>query len=250
MLWLVLFAWVFGLGSLGCFGVFLWTGSFGLLDMGLEAAPGVAFDAALCFLFFCQHSILIRRPVRDALKRYFPEYCLGAIYTVTSSVALLMLVLLWQRSPVEFYHLHGWGHWLTRFVLILAFLGFFWGIRTLEKFDAFGTDAVLAHIRSQPIAQPRLTIKGPYRLVRHPFYSCAIIALWATPVLSLDRLLFNVLFTTWIVVGATLEERDLLAQFGEEYEAYRRAVPMFVPRVGRLHMQRKDEAKAAGQGTK
>ena len=67
-------------------------------------------------------------------------------------------------------------------------------------------------------------------MVRHPFYFLGIVALWASPTLSLDRLLLNVLFTAWIVFGATLEERDLLAQFGEDYKLYQRAVPMFVPR--------------------
>ncbi len=56
-------------------------------------------------------------------------------------------------------------------------------------------------------------------------------ALWATPALPVDRLLLNVLFTGWILLGAGLEERDLLADFGEDYAHYRESVPMFVPRL-------------------
>jgi len=42
-------------------------------------------------------------------------------------------------------------------------------------------------------------------------------------------LLFSVLFTAWIIVGTVLEERDLVADYGEVYQYYQRAVPMLVP---------------------
>ena len=65
--------------------------------------------------------------------------------------------------------------------------------------------------------------------VRHPFYACILVFLWSCPDLTADRLVFNVLWTAWIVVGTLLEERDLLAEFGDAYAAYRRQVPMLVP---------------------
>ncbi|MCK7479628.1 MAG: hypothetical protein M0C28_21625 [Candidatus Moduliflexus flocculans] len=56
-----------------------------------------------------------------------------------------------------------------------------------------------------------MTITGPYRLVRHPLYLLSIVMIWSCPDLTTDRLLFNLLWTGWIVVGAYLEERDLVA---------------------------------------
>jgi len=53
------------------------------------------------------------------------------------------------------------------------------------------------------------------------------------PDLSLDRLLFNVLWSVWIVLGAYFEERDLVADFGEEYRQYQKSVPMLMPWKGR-----------------
>jgi protein-S-isoprenylcysteine O-methyltransferase Ste14 len=45
----------------------------------------------------------------------------------------------------------------------------------------------------------------------------------------LDRLLFNVLWTLWVVLGTYLEEKDLVAEFGEKYRHYQKTVPMLFP---------------------
>ncbi len=238
-------AWILGAGSLALFGAFLWNGSLGGIDLRLPNRSLLAWDAFLCLLFFAQHSILIRRSVRNALKKRIPEYGYGVAYTFASAVALLALVLLWQQSAVNMYALEGPGRWALRIALLLAFVGVLWGIQSLARFDAFGIDTYLANIRKRQTPPPPLTVKGPYGLVRHPFYAFAIVALWATPVLSTDRLLLNVLFTGWIVVGASLEERDLLAEFGDDYASYRKAVPMFLPR---RRPRREKAEKARGMG--
>lgn len=214
---------ILGAGSLALFGLFLWTGAFGVIDLPMA----LAWDAALCLLFFLQHSGMVRRSFRARLNRFLPEYSHGAVYAVASGAALLLLVGLWQPSPVTLYTVQGAGRWLLGAVLLLSLAGVLWGIASLREFDAFGIQALL----SRQLRPSKLTIKGPYRLVRHPFYCCAIVALWAAPVLSLDRLLLNILFTAWIVFGATLEERDLRRAFGEDYQAYQRAVPMLFPRI-------------------
>ena len=216
-----------GAGSLSLFGLFLWTGAFGLVDMRLPAHRILIWDAALCFLFFLQHSGMVRKSFRARLERVVPANCHGVVYTMASVIALLLLVAYWQPSRANVYALEGAGRWLLRGILLLSLAGIVWGIRSLGNFDAFGIQAFLARRRTPHPAT--LTIEGPYRFVRHPFYCFGIVALWAAPVLSLDRLLLNGLFTAWIVFGAILEERDLLAEFGEDYKRYQRAVPMFVP---------------------
>ncbi len=228
---MVVLAWILGAGSLALFVAFLWAGSLEVIDLRLTSRSLLLWNASLCLLFFAQHSILIRRSVRGAIRKVIPEYCQGVAYTFTSAVALLTLILLWQHSPMNLYALHGMGRWLLRLVLLLAFVGFLSGIRSLERFDAFGIDAYLAHIRGTQLLPARLTIKGAYGVMRHPFYAFAIVVLWTTPLLSVDRLLLNVLFTGWILLGASLEERDLLAEFCEDYDAYRKTIPMFVPRL-------------------
>ncbi len=42
-------------------------------------------------------------------------------------------------------------------------------------------------------------------------------------------MLFNILWTAYIIVGTLLEERDLGAVLGDEYRDYQRNVPMLIP---------------------
>ncbi len=223
-------AWILGTGSLLAFGAFLWADQLAGFDLGLAAVGTLFWDSLLCLLFFAQHSILIRRQVRALLRKAIPDHFYYLFYTYTSALALLALVLLWQHTPGNLYNVQGFARWTLRIPLVLAFVGVLWGIGSLEKFDAFGIDAYLNHVRQRQRPSEHLTVQGPYRIVRHPFYAAGIVALWATPSLSVDRLLLNILFTGWILLGAILEERDLLAHFGEDYIRYRRSTPMFVPR--------------------
>lgn len=215
-----------GIAALLMFAVFLWTGSFGLVHLQLGERDLLLWDAGLCLLFFVQHSGMVRKSFRARLKKVLPEYTHGVVYTIASALALFLLVGGWQRSATNLYLAGGAGRWLIAAVLLLALAGIAWGARSLEEFDLFGTRAFLR--RGEP-AVTKLAIAGPYRWVRHPFYAFGIVALWAAPVLSLDRLLLNSLFTAWIFLGANLEERDLVTAFGEDYRLYQRAVPMFLP---------------------
>jgi protein-S-isoprenylcysteine O-methyltransferase Ste14 len=56
-----------------------------------------------------------------------------------------------------------------------------------------------------------------------------LVLIWSVPAISLDRLVFNVLWTAWIVIGTTFEERDLVTEFGDRYCHYQQTVPMLLP---------------------
>ncbi len=71
--------------------------------------------------------------------------------------------------------------------------------------------------------------RGPYCYVRHPLYLFSILPIWSAPRFSTDQLLFNVLWTIWIIVGTRLEERDLLRDFGQTYRECQLSVPMLLP---------------------
>ena len=84
-------------------------------------------------------------------------------------------------------------------------------------------------LRSNQTLPVLITDRGPYRWVRHPLYLSSLLMIWSYPDLTLDRLLFNLMFTVWVIVAIILEERGLVETFGETYRSYQRKVPMLIP---------------------
>ncbi len=218
-----------GIVSLIIFVQFLSATKLGMFEFGMSPVEALAWDTLLCLMFFVQHSGMVRRSFRRWSEKWMPGYLHGAVYTFASAVALVLLCALWQPVEPTPLILGTPVQVALRGLSLLAILAFLWAIASLGGFDAFGAGAFLARFRRREPPQPRLTVRGPYRWVRHPFYSAAIILLWASPVVSTDRLLLNALFTVWIILGARWEERDLVAVYGDAYRLHQRKVPMLFP---------------------
>lgn len=101
--------------------------------------------------------------------------------------------------------------------------------------QAFVRFVVEGHGTPAPIAAPsRLVVGGAYRYVRNPMY-VAILAIIVGQALLLGQLgllLYAAAF--WLIAAAFVrwyEEPTLAGRFGKDYEAYRRAVPAWLPRL-------------------
>jgi protein-S-isoprenylcysteine O-methyltransferase Ste14 len=224
-------AWSIGSVSLvAFFGLFVFLGSLNLVDLALGETTKLAWDALLCVGFFVQHSGMVRRSYRQWSGKLLPSHYDGAAYTIASGVALLMLVVFWQESAHTLASPEGVLRWLLRAIYFLSITGFAWGIMALGSFDTFGLRPILDRLRGTDSPPLPFTVRGPYRWVRHPLYSFSLLMFWSCPELTVDRLLFNVLWTAWIIAGTVLEERDLVAVFGEAYRDYQGKVAMLIPR--------------------
>jgi protein-S-isoprenylcysteine O-methyltransferase Ste14 len=76
-----------------------------------------------------------------------------------------------------------------------------------------------------------LVRSGPYALVRHPIYTGVLLALIGTA-LSVGKwraLIGLVLVAAAFLRKIVVEERFMLAEFGEAYEHYRARVPALIP---------------------
>ena len=215
--------------SLLVFMIFLFVGSLNLLDMHLGEGGLLLFDAGLSLLFFIQHSGMIRKPFQRWLARFIPEEYAGATYAIASGIVLLLVILLWQKSPQTVITPSGLVRWSLRAVSFLSLLGFYWGVKALRFFDPLGLRPIINRLRGRNPRPMPITVAGPYHLVRHPLYLFMILMIWSCPDLTSDRLLFNLLWTVWSVVGSYFEEIDLIAEFGGAYREYQKGVPMLVP---------------------
>lgn len=231
----LIFVYLLGSASLFLLLVFLYLGSFHFFRFNLGATVALVWNALLCLAFFLQHSGMVRRSFRHRFERIVPEAFYGLVYTVASGFVLVLCLVLWQRTSVTVVRLEGAFVWFCRALFILSIVGFAWGARIFGSFDAFGVRAAIAHMRGTRSRQHSFVMKGPYRWVRHPFYFFALVLIWSCPVITSDRLLFNILWTIWIVVGTILEERDLISHFGDVYVRYQQQVPMIIPWRGPAH---------------
>ena len=226
---LLVLAGVIGGGGLLAFMLFLFAGSFNLVDLRLGEFPALLLNALLCLAFFIQHSSMARQSFYQRSERFLPAHFGGAVYAVASGVVVLALVVFWQESAYRLLAPQGFVRWIFRAILVLAFAGVAWTIWTLGLFTNFRLRSTVAELRSTEPQAASLITYGPYRWVRHPLYLSALLMIWSYPDLTLDRLLLNVSFTVWVIAATRLEERKLVATFGEEYRNYQLKVPMLIP---------------------
>jgi protein-S-isoprenylcysteine O-methyltransferase Ste14 len=225
----IFLAYIFGSGSLVMFGIFCYVGSLHLARLGLNEGGILFFDFCLSMVFFLQHSGMVRKPFRRFFSRLIPEAYGSAFYAILSGIVLFAVIIFWQVSSNTVATAKGALRLLLRVIFAASLVGFYWGTKALGFFDPYGIRAIKYRLRGKKPKEIPLTISGPYRFVRHPLYFFVLLMIWSNPYLTLDRLLFNVLWTTWICLGAFLEERDLVADFGEAYREYKRKVPMLLP---------------------
>lgn len=223
---MIVLAVVLGGGSVLLLGI---GGSVAFTHFGWNEQDLLLWDAFLSALFFVQHSGMVRRPFRAWLTRSVDRPYHGALYSIASGIVLAVVVVFWQRSGVTLWFAEGSARVVLRAGLLLAMLLFAWSALSIRSFDILGIGPLRARLHGQAYAPGPFEIRGPYRWMRHPLYTGVLLLLWSHPDITADRLLFNILWSAWVVVATFLEERDLVHEFGEQYRMYQRSVPMLVP---------------------
>ena len=99
-----------------------------------------------------------------------------------------------------------------------------------------------------PVAAPeRLVVGGVYRYVRNPMYVAVLAAIIGQALLLGQLGLLLYAGAAWLVVAAFVrwyEEPTLTRRFGADYEAYRRAVPAWWPRLRPWEPSERDDPGA------
>lgn len=176
------------------------------------------------------HSFLAGRERRRTARRLFGQagwrgYRLA--YNILSVISLIPVLAIPARDPGRsLYALPAPWAGLALAGQALAAVA---AAITLWQTDLWSF-AGLRQLRGEENpAPPRLVRHGLYRWVRHPLYTCALVFLWLTPVMTTSLLALYLGLSAYLVVGSIFEERRLLAEFGEAYREYQRQVPRLVP---------------------
>jgi protein-S-isoprenylcysteine O-methyltransferase Ste14 len=202
-----------------------------------SGAPGdlltsFAIDTALLGLFAVQHSVMARPAFKRAWTRIIPEAAERSTYVLFATAALALLLWQWRPAPQIVWSVDdpmsagviravSWSGWAL--LLASTFL--------ISHFHLFGLSQGFARLLK--LGQPDQAFVTPlfYRWIRHPLYLGFILAFWAAPRMSLGHLFFAVATTGYIFIGIWFEERDLIAQFGARYLAYRETAGMLLPKL-------------------
>jgi protein-S-isoprenylcysteine O-methyltransferase Ste14 len=228
--------------GLACYAVFFATflyavgfiGNFGV-PKSIDSARAVPVvtalwtNLALLGLFAVQHSVMARPGFKRWWTRLVPVAAERSTYVLLSSVALILLFMLWQPmggmvwsvdSPLGRGLLYGLFAFGFGLVLVSTFL--------INHFDLFGLRQVWLQWVGKPYTPVAFRMPLIYRYVRHPLYLGWFCAFWATPTMTAAHLVLALATSAYMLIAIQLEERDLIAAH-PEYAEYRRRVPMLVP---------------------
>ncbi len=186
---------------------------------------GISFIA-----YFVVHSLLaslwFKRWVHCQWPGLMPAYRLT--YNVLAVILLIPLLWFMHQNPGPLiWQWPGLANWLMKGLTITAILGFIWSLKSYDNGVFLGiTQWRNRHMDSTD--PDSLQISTLHRFVRHPWYFFFLVILW-TQNLHLAHLVVYSLISIYFVIGSRMEERKLVAHYGETYEKYCQQVPGLIP---------------------
>lgn len=188
-------------------------------------------NAGLLGLFAVQHSGMARQGFKEWWTQIVPEPIERSTYVLFTNAVLILLFWQWRPLTDVVWSVEAaWGQYVLWGLFALGWALVLVATFMISHAHLFGVKQVYEHMQGEEPSAPEFQVPGFYRYVRHPLILGFLIAFWATPEMTVGHLVFALATTGYSFVGLYLEERDLIARFGERYRAYRERVPMLVPR--------------------
>jgi methanethiol S-methyltransferase len=235
--------WIFLLYGVACHVLFLVTFAYMAGFVGNWFVPksidqpadgpigsAIAVDLLLLGLFALQHSVMARPAFKEVWTRVVPRPIERSTYVLVSCVVTVLLMWQWRAIGVVVWDVQNGvgrasliGFFVTGWLMVPAVS------LMINHFDLFGTRQVWLYLQGREYTPLPFRTPLLYQRVRHPLYIGWALAFWATPTMTVGHLLFAGVLSAYMVAAAVVEERDLVSYFGDQYEAYQKRVPMFVP---------------------
>jgi len=191
----------------------------------------------LGFLWICwcaMHSLLIDFRVTDFIHQQLPRLIryYRMLYNGVSLLTLVPLALFTRLVGGEV--VFGWqGRTvLCRTLLLAAALALFLaGAKRYDLRHFLGLRQLQSGEGQLLLSDsPDFSETGVFGMTRHPWYLGSLLLIWSMlPQYPLSAFLAAVVLSIYIVVGTFLEERKILARYGDAYRYYQQRVSMLFP---------------------
>lgn len=229
-----IFSYFVGLGGLVFFILFIggWEFMPVHIDSGTPGPLGLAvlINVGLVLLFGLQHSVMARSGFKTAWTKVIPKAAERSTYVLLSGIMLCLIGLYWQALPGTLWQI---DNPIARTTMIACQL-VGWVLLVLASFvinhfELFGLQQVYFNFMNQPEPAPNFTDRFLYKLVRHPIQLGVLIGIWFAPTMTMTHLMLSGMMSGYIFIGLYYEEKDLMANLGQEYKDYMGRVSKLLP---------------------
>ena len=172
-------------------------------------------------------SLGVKRWVRGQFGRGADRWY-RLVYNLIAGVTFLpIFALLISLPDAMLYRIPSPWLWVMIAGQLAAAIVILIGIMQTGGFSFIG----LSQLVSPPEegSDSHLYSQGMYRWVRHPLYTAGLALIWLSPEITLNSFSLYMGFTAYIIIGAYVEERKLVEEFGEAYVRYQKSTPMLIP---------------------
>ncbi|MEZ5977529.1 MAG: isoprenylcysteine carboxylmethyltransferase family protein [Planctomycetota bacterium] len=194
----------------------------------------VVVNVLLVAAFGVQHAIMARPAFKRRSERIVPKPAQRSLFVLLAGAISAGIVWFWQPldavvwsvdAPALRVALYALGATGWTYLVVASF--------AIDHFHLFGVAQAWRCFRRREEPALPMMRRLMYRFDRHPIMTGVLVGLWATPTMRLDHLVLALAFTSYVVIGVAMEERDLVREHGRSYDDYRRSVGSIVPTFAR-----------------
>jgi len=198
----------------------------------MDVTPRHFIVLALWVIWCSVHSLLITPKVTDYLKdKLGDRFRFYRLFFNTVAVAticpLALYSFLLKEAPIFVWD--GALAFVQYGLLALSAFLFLVGATQYSLSSVLGLDQLREENSRRALSpRPAFTTSGILGVIRHPWYVGGFLFIWAREI-GLTALLINLVCSLYLVIGAFLEERKLIKEYGDDYRHYQNKVSMFFP---------------------
>jgi len=198
----------------------------------MELIPQHLVVVALWIMWCFFHSLMIAPLVTDYLKdKLGAHFRFYRLFFNTFALAAFCPLALYsfQLKEMPIFVWDGALAVVQYGLLSLSVFLFLAGARHYSLSSFLGLAQIRERESNRTLStRPSFATSGILGVIRHPWYAGGLLLIWARD-LGLMALIINFVLSLYLVIGAFLEERKLVKEFGDDYRQYQNRVSMLFP---------------------